>query len=153
MSEKQIFRVLLEKDEKSEACGFYVPFDVKEVFGGRARVPVRGSINGTPFRSTIAPMKGCYIVPVNKQLREKANVKGGEIINVEIERDTEERIIEPTEDLAKALNETPSVKEVWEKLSYTHKKEFVQSIETAKKAETRAIRVQKTIEELLAKKK
>src|SRR5688500_13491790 len=59
------FRVLLEKAEGSEATGFYVPFDVLKVFGTRARVPVRGTINGFPFRSSIAPMgegRHCMVV-------------------------------------------------------------------------------------------
>lgn len=150
MSEKQTFKVELEKHETSEACGITIPFDVKEVFGSK-RVPVRGSINGAPFRSTVFSMGGCYMMAVNKQMREAANAKAGDMITVEMERDTEPRIMEPTEDLAKALNENSAAKESWEKLSYTFKKEMVLAIEDAKKPETRARRVQKAIEELTTK--
>jgi hypothetical protein len=41
------------------------PFDVVKVFGTRARVPVRGTINGFPFRSSLMPMGGCHGMPVN----------------------------------------------------------------------------------------
>ena len=150
MSEKQTFSVKLKKHETSEATVITIPFDPEEVFGAK-RVPVRGKLNGAEFRSTIFRMGGQYLLVVNKQLREAANVKSGDMITVEIERDTEPRIVEPTEDLAKALNENPAAKKNWEKLSYTHKKEFVLVIEEAKKPETRARRVQKIIDELLNK--
>jgi hypothetical protein len=150
MSEKQTFKVMLEKHEKNEACVITIPFDVKEVFGSK-RVPVRGSINGASFRSTVFSMGGCYMMPVNKQMRDAANARAGDMITVEMERDTEPRVMEPTEDLAKALDENPKAKESWEKLSYTHKKEFVLVLEEAKKPETRARRLEKIIEELLTK--
>lgn len=73
------------------------------------------------------------------------------MLTVELERDTEPRVIEPTEDLAKALDENPQAKQCWEKLSYSHKKEFVAVLEEAKREETRARRVQKIIEELTTK--
>ena len=67
-----------------------------------------------------------------------------------MERDTEERIIEPPDDLAKALKENKDAKAVWEKLSYTHKKEYVMAIEEAKKAETRTRRIEKSVEMIAA---
>src|SRR5688572_3348885 len=128
MSEKQTFRIKLEKHATSEATVIMIPFDAEKVFGAK-RVPVRGKINGAEFRSTIVRMGGRYIMVVNKQLREAAIARAGDSVAVEIERDTEPRIIRPTEDLAKALDANPKAKESWENLSYTHKKEFVLVIE------------------------
>ena len=150
MSEKQTFQAKLEKHETSEATVITIPFDVEKVFGAK-RVPVRGKINGAQFRSTVMRTGGSYMMAVNKQLREAAHTKGGDTVTVEMQRDTQPRIIEPTEDLAKALNENPAAKAVWEKLSYTHKKEFVLVIEEAKRPETRARRIEKTIGELTTK--
>ena len=150
---KQRFQVLLEKDENSEACGFHVPFNVEEFFGTKARVPVRGTINGFPYRSSIMNMGDGHMMPVNKQLREGAKVKGGEMINVVMERDEEPRIITPPDDFAKALKANKDAKAFWEKLSYTHQKEYVQAIEESKKPETRARRIEKSIEMLASKKK
>ena len=151
MNEKQTFKTTLEKDDKTEATGIYIPFDVEEVFGAK-RVPVCGTINGAEFRSTIHRMNGRYMMSVPKKLRDAANAKSSETVEVVMQRDLHERVIEPTEDLAKALNEDSKAKAIWEKLSYTHKKEFVAAIKEAKKPETRTRRVQKTIEELLKKK-
>lgn len=152
MSEKQTFKTTLEKDDKTEATGIYIPFDVEKVFGSK-RVPVCGTINGADFRSTIMRMNGRFMMAVPKKLRDAAKAKGGDTIEVVMQRDAEERVIEPTADLAKALNENSEAKAIWEKLSYTHKKEYVLAIEDAKRAETRTRRVEKTIEELLKRKK
>jgi bifunctional DNA-binding transcriptional regulator/antitoxin component of YhaV-PrlF toxin-antitoxin module len=152
MAEKQIFKVVLEKHEAIEATGITIPFDVEKVFGGK-RVPVKVSVNGVEYRSTVHRMGGAYRMAVPKRFRDAAGIKAGDMITVEMERDTEERVITPPADLAEALKENTDAQAVWDKLSYTFKKEFVMSIEDAKRPETRARRVQKTIEELLKKKK
>jgi hypothetical protein len=152
MSEKQIFKVLLEKHEGMEATGITIPFDVEEVFGAK-RCPVKVWVNGVEHRSTIHRYGGIYMMAVPKRFRDAAGIKANETITVEMERDTEERIVEPPEDLAEALKKNKDASAVWEKLSYTHKKEYVMAIEDAKKAETRERRVNKTIEKLLEKKK
>lgn len=152
-TKKQEFQVLLEKDENSEACAFRVPFDVEKVFGTKARVPVCGTINGFPYRSSIMNMGEGHLMVVNKKLREGAKVKGNDIINVVMQRDDEPRIITPPDDFAKALKKNKDAKTAWDKLSYTHQKEHVQAIEEAKKEETRIRRIEKAIEMLAAGKK
>ena len=64
------FRAKLEQDDSSTATAVTIPFDVEKTFGTRARVPVRGTINGFPFRTSIFPMGGCHLMVVNRQLRE-----------------------------------------------------------------------------------
>jgi len=148
------FRVLLEKAEESEATGICIPFNVEKVFGTRARVPVRGMINGFPYRSSIAPMGGGkHFMPVNKAMREGARVKGGETISVLMERDDEPRVITPPKDFAHALRANKEAQAFWKTLSYTHQKEHVRALEEAKKPETRARRIEKAIEMLSAGKK
>jgi Domain of unknown function (DUF1905)/Bacteriocin-protection, YdeI or OmpD-Associated len=148
------FRVLLEKDENSEVTGITIPFDVLKVFGTRARVPVRGTINGFPYRSSIFPMGGGrHYMAVNKSLREGAKAKGGETVSVVMERDEEPRVITPPEDFARALRASKKAASAWEKLSYTHQKEHARAIEEAKKPETRARRIENAIASLSAGKK
>lgn len=148
------FRVVLEKDEKSEATGITIPFDVEQVYGTRARVPVRGTINGFPFRSSISPMGGGrHFMAVNKTTREGAKAKGGETVSVVMERDDEPRVITPPLDLARALRTNKDAQAAWEKLSYTHQKEYAAAVEEAKKPETRARRIEKAIAELASGKK
>ena len=150
MPDKQVFKVRLEKAEDSEACGIWVPFDVLRVFGTKARVPVRGTINGFPYRSSVAPMGGRHIMAVNRGMREGANIKAGDMVDVVMERDSEERTVAVPEDLAEALAVDPTAKAAWEKLSYTHRKEYARELEGAKKPETRARRLAKTLNALKA---
>lgn len=152
MANRHRFKVVLEKAEDSEACGICIPFDVKALFG-RSRVPVRGTINGFPYRSTVVPMGGHFLMAVNSAMREGAGIKAGEVVEVFMETDEEPRVVTPPEDLSKALEANAAAKAAWERLSYTHRKEFVLAIEDAKKPETRARRIQKTLAELTAPKK
>ncbi|HEX8250706.1 MAG TPA: YdeI/OmpD-associated family protein [Pyrinomonadaceae bacterium] len=147
MSEKQTFEVLLEKDENLDATRITVPLDAEKVFGAK-RVPIKLSINGADYRTTIFRMGGKYVIAVPKRFREAARVKSGEMITVEIERDNEVRVIIPPEDFAGALAENSRAKRVWEKLSYTRRREYVMAIEDAKKPETRARRIAKAIEQI-----
>ena len=147
------FRVLLEKHENSEATGITIPFDVEQTYGTRARVPVRGTLNGFPYRSSIFPMGGKYIMVVNKELRANAKATGGDPVSVTMERDDEPRIITPPADLARALKANKQAQAAWDKLSYTHKKEHARAVEDAKRPETRVRRIEKAIAELAAGKK
>lgn len=152
-SSVQRFSALVEKHESSEACAITIPFDVQEVFGARGRVAVRGTINGFPYRNSIFPMGGCHMMPVNRGMREGAGVKGGDTVSFTMERDTEARVVTPPADFARALKANKDAQAAWDKLSYTHKKEYAKSIEEAKRPETRQRRIEKSIEMLAAGKK
>ena len=149
------FRVTLDKHERYEAYGIRVPFDVQKVFGTRARVPVRGTINGFPFRSSIFPMggEGCHFMAVNRETREGAGIRGHETVSVVMERDDEPRAVAPPADFLRALKADKAARETWERLSYTHRKEHVRAVEGAKRPETRARRIGKSISMLAAGKK
>ena len=153
MTTTKRFRVLLEKHETSEATVITIPFDVEKTYGTRARVPVRGTINGFPSRSSIVPMGGKFILVINKQMRAGANAKGGDTVTVTMERDDEPRIITPPADLARALRANKTAQAAWDKLSYTHRKEHARAIEEAKRPETRARRIEKAIAQLAEGKK
>ncbi|MCA1629933.1 MAG: YdeI/OmpD-associated family protein [Acidobacteria bacterium] len=149
------FRVLLETDPAgSAATGILVPFDVQKVFGTRARVPVRGNINGFPYRGSIFPMGGGkHYMIVNAKIRAGANVKGGEPISMTMERDEEPRTVEPSADFARALRGNKQARSTWDALSFTHRREYAEWIEEAKKPETRERRIAKAVEALAAGKK
>ncbi|MDQ3803642.1 MAG: YdeI/OmpD-associated family protein [Acidobacteriota bacterium] len=146
----QRFRVLLETQGGGEVTGFGVPFDVPKVFGTRARVPVRGTINGTPFRGSIVPMGGRHIMVVNRKLRAASGVRGGETVTVTMERDTEPRVVTPPEDFARAVKGNKDALATWQELSYTHQREFAEHVEDAKRPETRQRRIEKSIQLLAA---
>ena len=124
------FRAKLQQDDSSTATAVTIPFDVQKTFGTRARVPVCGTINGFPYRSSIFPMGGCFMMAVNRELREGAGVRAGDTITVRMERDTEPRTVTPPADLARALRANKDAQAVWDRLSYTHKKEYAGAVES-----------------------
>ena len=148
------FRAVVKRKEGGDVCSIDIPFDVEKTFGARGRVPVRGTLNGAPFRSSAFRMGGdCHFMVVNRQMREAAGVTGGETVPVVMERDTEERTVTPPADFARALKASKEARATWDRLSYTHRREHVEHIEDAKKPETRRRRIEKSIEMLAAGKK
>jgi hypothetical protein len=123
-------------------CIIPLTFDPKAVFG-KVRAPVKVTLNGYSYRTTIAAMGGPPCVPLRKSNREAAGLEGGETIQVRIELDTEKREIEPPADFIKALKSAPPAWERWQALSYTHRREHVEAIEGAKAPETRARRIER----------
>jgi hypothetical protein len=124
-----------------------VPYDLKEAFGS-GRPPVRATVNGYTFRTTLFTMGGRALLGLNREVREAATVEPGQEVSVELERDDEPRTVEVPSDLAAALDADPVVRETFDGLSYTHRKEYVRWIEEAKRAETRTRRVEKSVEML-----
>ncbi len=133
-------------------CFVAVPVEVSAGWGTRGRVRVKGTINGFPFRSNIQPMEGRHLLTFNKQLQAGAKAKPGDTVTVVVERDTEEWIVEPPDELAKAFRRNKHAKAVWDKLAYTHRKEFAQWIAAAKQAETRDRRAAKAVSMMVDKK-
>ena len=121
-------------------CFIPVTFDPRSVFG-KLRVPVKVTVNGYTYRSTIAAMGGPPCVPLRKSNREAAGLEGGETLTVRLDLDTDKREVTPPPDLVRALKANPGVLHRWRALSYSHQREHVEAIEDAKKPETRARRV------------
>ena len=141
------FRAILETDDESAFTYIKVPFDAKAAFG-KGRPPVRATVNGYEYRSTLAPYGGDYYLPVKQAVRHGAQVKAGDRVTVTLQADDAPRTIKPPADLARALKADPAAKARWEELSYTHRKEYVQAIEEAKRPETRARRIAKATAQL-----
>ena len=129
----------------------YIPltFDPKPVFG-KLRAPVKVTLNGYTFRSTIAAMGGPPCIPFRRSHREAAGLEGNETLNVRLDLDTEARTVKPPADLVKALK-AASLWERWQELSYSHQREHAESIEEAKKPETRVRRIERAVETIRAK--
>jgi hypothetical protein len=147
------FKVKLDGLEGSSVAALSAPFSVEKVFGTKARVPVRGTINGFPFRSSLMPMGGCHRMVVNKTIRDGAGVKAGDTVKVVMERDDATRVVEVPPALKKAIAGNRVAQEKWKKLSHTHQKEMAISIRDAKQEETRQRRLAKVMEVLNSDKK
>lgn len=145
---KLTFKVKLEGVPGMEGAALRAPFDVVEVFGTRARVPVRGTINGLPYRSSLMPMGGCHRMVVNHEIRESVGVRAGDTVKVVMERDDAPRTVTPPPPLKKELAKSRTAQANWEMLSYTHKKEMARSIVEVRQEGTRARRLAKVMDVL-----
>ncbi len=140
---KKTFQTTVFRD--GSICFIPVPFDPKEVFG-KVRAPVKVTLRGYTYQSTIASMGEGPCIPLRKTNREAAGLDGGETLKVTLELDAEKREVEPPADLVRALRATPSAWERWSGLSYSHQREHVEAIESAKKPETRAKRIEAAVQ-------
>ena len=130
-----------------------VPFDVEKEFGSK-RPKVRATIEGVPYRGLLVRMGSeHHMLIILKGIREQIGKTFGDEINITVEPDTEPRVIEIPKDLEKEFKKEKEAKVFFDKLSYTHQKEYVTWINDAKKEETRQNRVTKTIEMLKKGKK
>jgi hypothetical protein len=137
----QTFRAKLEGSSVSAATYVLVPRSVMKLFGRRIRVPVRVSVNGVSWRTTIADMGAGPMIGVTAATRKAAGIERGDSVAFSIEVDTLERTVEVPADLAKAM--TKAQRSAFDAMSYTHRKEYAQWIEAAKKTETRQRRIEK----------
>jgi hypothetical protein len=128
--------------------GIEVPADVVTALGAGKRPPVVVKVNGYEYRSTIAPMGGKYLLPFSADRRRESGIQGGDAIDVELTLDATPRTVEVPDDLRSALDASATATAAWEKLSYTHKKEYVRSVLDAKKAETRRRRIAAVVAKL-----
>lgn len=138
------FRAEVELGGKT-ATGIAVPDDVVAALDAGKRPPVLVTVGGHCYRTTVASMGGRFLVPLSAENRTAAGVAAGDEVEVEITHDTAPRHVSVPGDLAQALAEDPRAADFFDGLAPTHRKEWVRWIEDAKKAETRASRLAKTI--------
>ncbi len=125
-----------------------LPADVAAGLGGRARIPVAGTINGVPFRGSTMPMgDGRHCVGFRKETRARAGgVEVGDSVAIEIGRDDAPRTVEVPDDLAAALAAEPGVRAAFDAMSYTHRREWAEAVDGAKRPETRARRIAQAVD-------
>ncbi len=122
-----------------------IPFDVEKAFG-RKRVKVQATIDGVHYRGSIMNMGGpCPMLGVLKQIRAAIGKDIGDVVEVTVVEDTEPRVVDVPPDLAAAITADTAAAATFERLSYTHRKEYVQWVQEAKKAETRERRIAKAV--------
>jgi hypothetical protein len=121
-----------------------VPFDARAAFG-EARPPVRGSVNGVPFRSRLMVDAGVTYLGLTNDLRAAAGIEPDADVAVELALDTETREVHVPEALATALESDTLARERFEHLAFTHRREYAEWIEQAKRADTRARRAEKAV--------
>jgi Bacteriocin-protection, YdeI or OmpD-Associated/Domain of unknown function (DUF1905) len=137
------FRSFVEPPEPMR--GLEVPPEVVEALGGGKRPAVTITINGHSWKSRVAIMRGRYLLGLSNANRQAAGVATGDAVEVEVEIDAEPRVVVEPADFAVALDADPAARTAYDRLSYSHKREHVLAIESAKKAETRIRLIEKAL--------
>ena len=141
------FRTTVELGGKT-ATGMPVPPQVVEALGAGKKPPVRVTVGGHTYRSTVGSRNGVYLLPLSAENRAAAGVAAGDDVDVDVELDDQPRELAVPEDLVAALAQDDAARAEFERLSYSHRQRHVLAIEGAKAPETRARRVAKAVEML-----
>ncbi len=151
MSQQHTFTAVIQEGRGGGAFA-EVPFDVEEVFGEK-RPQVKATMEGESFVWRLIKMGGpWHIVGVPKGIRTKAGKNIGDTIEITVEADNTPREVIVPADLEAAFVGEDEAKAFFDAMAYTHRKEYVRWIESAKREETRVRRVEKAIQMLKEKK-
>jgi hypothetical protein len=138
------FRAVIQLGGKT-ATGIEVPPEVVVGLGPSKRPAVRATIAGYTYRTSVATMRGRFMLPVSAAVRERAGVGAGDEVDVELTLDTEPREVTLPPDFADALHRDSAATRFFDGLSYSNKQRHVLAIEAAKAAETRQRRIAKAV--------
>jgi hypothetical protein len=148
MNDKHQFRAVIE-DAGGGGAYVTIPFNVEKVFG-KKRLKVKATIDGEPYRGSLVRMvTPQHMLIILKEIRQKIGKSFGDEVSIEIEEDLESRQVDLPTDLQQALQADPQAQEFFNRLSYTHQKEYVRWVTEAKRQETRQRRIQQIVEMLI----
>ncbi len=143
------FQTAIKQGDKT-ATGIQIPDDVIAALGAGKKPPVRMTVNGYTYRSTVATVDGKFMVGFNADHRAASGLSGGDEVDVEIEVDTEPRTVDLPADFSAALDADPKAKQTFDKLSNSNKGYHVLQVTGAKTHETRQRRIERSIADLHA---
>jgi hypothetical protein len=134
MSKAITFTAILQEATVGNGGAFVLfPHDVEKTFGSKGRIPIIATIEGEPYRGSLVKYgHPQHIFPILKSIREKLSKKIGDTIEITLEMDTKAREIAIPADFQKILKAN-KLDQYFDKLTFTHRKEYVQWIEGAKK--------------------
>lgn len=144
------FQTTIRQAAGSTATGIEIPNDVVTALGSGKKPPVRLTVNGYSYRSTVATVDGRLMVGFSADHRAASGLRGGDAVEVDIELDTEPRTVELPDDLRAALAADPEALVTFNKLSNSNKGYHVSLVTGTNNPETRQRRIQKSIAALHA---
>ncbi len=123
-----------------------LPAAASRQLGSNGRVPVAGLINGFPIDTSVFPDgDGGHYLMLNREMRKGASLEAGDNAQVVISVDPRMGTLEVPGDLSKALADNDRARSAFQDLSHSHKKEYLDWVAEAKRPETRARRIERTV--------
>jgi len=145
----QTFTVTLEEGPGGGPA-IRVPFDPKAAFG-KVRASVRVTIDRHPeFRTTLMAHSGAAWIGLRKGHVTDMRLATGDQVDVRVWLDDLPRIVDVPAELVAALEQDAEALLAYQRLSFTHRKEYARWVAAAKRETTRQDRVAKTVERLKA---
>ena len=144
---KATFTTTIFQAEGLNATGIRVPPEVVASLGKGKKPPVKVTLAGYTYRSTVAVYGDAFLLPLAQEHRQAAGVKAGDEVEITLELDEEPRTVELPDDLAAALD-AAGARAAFDKLAPSARKEHVRQVETAKAQDTRDRRVAKIVSSL-----
>ena len=135
------------KIEAGDGGGAYIlfPYDTEKEFATKGRVPIKATFDGVPYTGSLVKYgQPQHMLGLLKSIREQIGKGPGDMIEVTIQKDEEERVVEIPPAFEKLLQKE-GLLPAFEKLSYTHRKEYCRWLTEAKREETRLARLEKAI--------
>lgn len=149
------FDGIIEQHGDINAAFVEFPFSTEEIFGKKGQVKIKVLLDEkVNYRGSLAKMKSDFhLLGLTQDVRKQLGKSFGEVVSVKLWEDKEERIVEIPTDVLEVFNQNQKAFEIYQKMSFTHRKEYMRWITEAKKPETRENRKIKMIEMILAGKK
>src|SRR5439155_20176560 len=143
------FRARLQKAPVANAwVTLAVPVRISSALGVRGRVHVRGTLDGAPFQTTLAPGgDGSHDLVVKRTTLAAAGVAAGDVVDVSFQRTAPPALRVPR-DLAAAIQDDTKAKAYWTKIPPSHRRQYVEWIAQPKKPEPRARRIAQAVAKL-----
>jgi len=141
------FQTTILQGDKT-ATGIRIPDEIMTGLGAGRKPPVRVTINGHSYRSTVATVDGRPMVGISAENRAGAGVAGGDAVDVDIELDSAPRQVTVPADFAKALDAEPAARRTFDGLSYSNQSWHTLQIDGAKSEETRQRRIARSVDAL-----
>lgn len=145
------FDALILTDNQKDWAYVEFPYDVQIEFGTKGQVKVAATFDGYEYRGSLVKMgHHCHFIGLTKQVRATIGKGAGDNVHVVIKQDREPRTVEVPADFNTLLDRNHEARRFFDKLSYSNRRQYVQWITGAKKAETRERRLHDAIAKLLA---
>ena len=149
------FKAIIKQHGSMNAAFVEFPFSTQELFNKKGQMKIKAIFDEkVEYRGSLAKMKSdCHMLGLTQEIRKQLGKTFGDEISVSLTEDLEERTVEIADDILTVFHENPEAKTLFDKMSYTHRKEYIRWINEAKKPETRESRKVKMIHMILDGKK
>ena len=141
------FFTKIRQGSAGKVAGIVVPPEIVDSIGKGRRPPVKVTVNGYTYRSTVGTMNGKFMIPLSRENLRAAGLTGDEELEIRIRLDIEPRDTPPPSDLRSALVKARLLG-AFEKAAPSRRKEFVRLVEDAKTPETRQRRIVRVLDAL-----